>query len=189
MVVADSDVIRSEQRALFDMSPAGQELGAEGPPLFPNLVLISRDRAHRFRSVQKGTWNLARLLGFIDNQLPTSARIHGCYLALTRHQVSDVVRNTLDDLVTGKRSLAAMLRDSRKYQQVFQAVQKVERDRDIASTFADIIKDLRFADQRFDSRSRPLFRLFQLLPVAIEALAALAGSMGDKDDQLWASVG
>jgi hypothetical protein len=103
--------------------------------------------------------------------------------------VSDVARNTLDDLVTGKRSLAAMLRDSRKYQQVFQAVQKVERDRDHASTFAKLIKDLHFADQRFDSRSRPLFRLFQLLPVAIEALAALAGSMDDKDDQLWASVG
>ena len=41
----------TEQRALFDCSPALSK-----NPLFPNLVDIHRDRAHKWRSIQKGVW-------------------------------------------------------------------------------------------------------------------------------------
>ena len=41
----------TEQRALFECSPALSK-----NPLFPNLVDIHRDRAHEWRSIQKGVW-------------------------------------------------------------------------------------------------------------------------------------
>ena len=51
---AVADGCYTEQRALFEMSPG--QIDTPGPPVFPNLKLISRDRSHRYRSVQKQTW-------------------------------------------------------------------------------------------------------------------------------------
>jgi len=157
---------RSEQKGLVLLSPSNTEYGATEPALFPNLVLISRDRAHRYRSVQKGVWS----------------------------QVSRTLNETLEDLVSGPRSLARMLETSRKYRQCFQKAQepylrgKDGLEPDDGTGFSRVIQNLAFAEQRFDSRARPLFRLFQLLPAAIDALAALTGSEGDIGDRNWATA-
>ena len=45
----------TEQRALFESSPGALDGG--GAPLFPHLIDIHRDRAHKWRSVQKGIFN------------------------------------------------------------------------------------------------------------------------------------
>ena len=50
-----------------------------------------------------------------------------------------------------------------------------------AQKFAKEIRHLSYAEHRYDSRSRPLFRLFTLLPVAIEALQTMS-MVPDSDD-------
>ena len=50
-----------------------------------------------------------------------------------------------------------------------------------ARAFADILVNLSFSEARFDSRSEPLFRLFLLLPVALDTLERLC-RVGDTDD-------
>ena len=109
----------------------------------------------------------------------------------------------LSDLVTGDNSLARKLQTSAKYSQIFQRLQRSPKSQvpDLAEVlpdlvpprlrpgFSKVVKNLSFADQRFDSRSRPLFRLFELLPAAIETLAALTGVEGDVADRAWAQAG
>ena len=62
---AVADGCYAEQYALFLLSPAPPILlpahddEEVEPPLFPNLVFISRDRSHKYRSVQKSTWDKA----------------------------------------------------------------------------------------------------------------------------------
>ena len=58
VVSAVADGGPSEQRALFELSPSATKLGCN-EALFPKLVLISRDRSHRRRSVVKGAWEQA----------------------------------------------------------------------------------------------------------------------------------
>ena len=67
----------TEQRALYDSSPAHSQ-----NPFFPNLVDIHRDRAHKWRSIQKGVWRgldaelgdfLGDLMDFVK-MLQTSAK-------------------------------------------------------------------------------------------------------------------
>ena len=43
-----------------------------------------------------------------------------------------------------------------------------------------------FAEQRFDSRSAPLFKFFSLFPFAVKTLARLTKD-GDNDDRAWAT--
>jgi hypothetical protein len=83
----------TEQRALYDASPGTLDPSCRADPFFPNLVDISRDRAHKWRSVQKGIWK----------------------------NVDSDIKIFLDELVTGERSLARMLQTSRKYQVLFEA--------------------------------------------------------------------
>ena len=95
--------------------------------------------------------------------------------------------DTLSDLITGENSLARKLGSSHKYSLIFQRLQGKAKAAD-GTGFCKVIKNLSFADQRFDSRSRPLLRLFELLPVAIETLAALTGEEGDVQDRAWAQA-
>lgn len=140
--VADGGPV--EQRALFDISPLGESLGAGEDPLFPNLGMITRDRPHRHRSVLRGAWK-------------------------SLHQP---VQDLLQRLVTGERSLAKLLQTSVTYAKLFEEAQE-ESKRTSGPHFSQTIRNLAFAEQRYDSRSRPLFRLFTLLPVAIDVLQKL----------------
>lgn len=88
-VVADGGP--TEQRALFESSPAAKDEINQRDILFPGLVDINRDRAHKWRSVQKGIW------AGIDAPL----------------------QDFLHDLVTGEGSLARMLQTSSKVQKLF----------------------------------------------------------------------
>ena len=56
-----------------------------------------------------------------------------------------------------------------------------------ARAFANIMVNLSFSEARFDSRSEPLFRLFQLLPVTLAALERLC-DVGDPGDVEHASA-
>ena len=116
-------------------------------------------------------------------------------------KVSGPLRETLDDLVAGENSIARKLQTSRKYQMVFNRAQKQHRkevgrpevggpdqEEISASVFAKDICNFSFNDARFDSRCRPLLRIFALLPVAIETLSLLSGSEGDVQDRVWASA-
>ena len=92
LVSAVADGGTTEQHALHECTPGKKEY--TGDILCPNCTEVSRDRAHRLRSVQKGVW---------------------------REQEDDL-RAFLDLLVTGERSLARMLQTSEKFQNVFQVV-------------------------------------------------------------------
>lgn len=89
--VADGGPV--EQKALFECSPGALDREHAVAPFFPNLTEISRDKAHRLRSMQRGVWV----------------------------SVDEEIRTFLDELVTGEGSLARMLQTSKKYQMVFQA--------------------------------------------------------------------
>ena len=70
--------------------------------------------------------------------------------------------------MTGKRSFARLCETSNKFSALFMAKQhEVPMS---AKAFATTLRNLHYAEQRFDSRSLPLFRLFQLLPVVIGTL-------------------
>jgi hypothetical protein len=88
-----------EQRALFEASPGAMLPSRAADPLFPNLVDIARDKAHKLRSVQKGVWK------GLDEDL----------------------RDFLNELVTGEGSLARMLQTSKKYQVLFEAIRCEKR--------------------------------------------------------------
>ena len=90
LVSAVADGGPTEQKALYECSPG--KLDYEDDAIFLAMTEISRDRAHRWRSVQKGAWRS------LDADL----------------------RAFMDSLVTGEHSLARMLQTSKKYQMVFQ---------------------------------------------------------------------
>lgn len=54
-----------------------------------------------------------------------------------------------------------------------------------ADVFSKLIKNFSHKEARCDSRTEPLFRLFHLLPVAIETLRDLA-SGPDQEDKMYA---
>ena len=83
----------TEQRALYEASPLASGLGGASADgcLFPNCMLITRDRAHRFRSVDKQFWS----------SLPS------------------IFKDFLAKLVTGDRSLARLLETSEKFAHEF----------------------------------------------------------------------
>ncbi|CAE7401950.1 unnamed protein product [Symbiodinium sp. CCMP2592] len=152
--VADGGTV--EQRILFD-STAARLVNTQSPPLFPSCMIVTRDRPHRFRSVQKGFWN----------------------------QVDLPIKELLDSLVTGNRSVARLLESSLKFGRVFQQAQMNAKVSHSAPTFAGVIKNLQYSEARFDSRSRPLFRLFRLLPIVVQCLADISSEQDD-EDATWA---
>ena len=147
-----------EQRILFDSTPA-RLVNSDVAPLFPNCMILSRDRAHRFRSVQKGFWA----------------------------RVDQPVRDMLDSLVTGNRSLARLLETSLKFGRIFLQAQVNAKVSHSAPAFASVIKNLQFSEARFDSRSRPLFRLFRLMPLVVQCLSDISSDQDDIEDATWAS--
>ena len=156
----------NEQRALYEASPLATTLSdcSQQEALFPGVVLISRDRAHRCRSIDKGFWR----------SLPT------------------VFQDFLAKLITGERSFAKMVATSSKFQKLFVQKQKDSKESsEDGPGFANLLKNLSFADHRFDSRKRPLFRLFKLLPLAISCLETIAAdpvaSAFDAEDAKWAA--
>ncbi|MCP4241422.1 MAG: hypothetical protein GY772_12755, partial [bacterium] len=165
--VAVADGGPSEQRALYALSPspppggqappAGGEAPGEAALFFPNLNFITRDRAHRLRSVQRGAWD----------------------------HMADYVKDFLNTLVTGEGSLARVLSHSRKLSLFWEEAQR-ERNREGAlDTFARVVRNVHYAEQRFDSRSAPLFTIFSMLPTVIRFLQICA-KKGDRADHTWA---
>jgi hypothetical protein len=69
------------------------------------------------------------------------------------------LRDFLSALIDGPHSFAKFVGDSRKFSLYWERTQ-----REMAlGTFADVLRNLGYAKQRFDSRSRPLFILFKML--------------------------
>lgn len=141
--------------------------------LLKNLKDITRDRPHRWRSVMKGFWS----------------------------SVDKPFREMLAALVTGDHSLAKMMGTSKRYKECFKRAQEQRREPHKSNQtqdsqtpgppdtqFSSLLQDLNYAEQRFNSRSEPLFRLFMLLPVAIDAvriLACKAHRDGKVTEELW----
>ena len=157
----------TEQRAAYECSPLLPELvgNRDAAVVFPNCALISRDRAHRVRSVQK----------LFFKKLPP------------------VFQTFISQLLTGNRSLAKLLETSDKFGKAFVDKQKefkqaAEDGIETAAGFAGLIKSLSFADHRFDSRVKPLHRLFRLLGVVLSLLEDIASERGpwSSDDSSFA---
>jgi len=92
VVSAVADGGPTEQKGLYFCAPGKEDIcPSTDAPLFESLDDISRDRAHRWRSVQKGVWKS------LDTPL---------------HEF-------LCALVSGEHSLARMLQTSKKFQHVF----------------------------------------------------------------------
>ena len=153
----------NEQRALYEASPHIEALAGRpvAQALFKNSLLITRDRSHRLQSVDR----------FFFNTLPPT------------------FKEFMDKLVTGPRSLCKMMQTSTKFSKLFKAKQADAAAAEDSATFARSLKNFSYAEQRFDSRKRPLFRLFTLLGVAIDCLEeiASAGSGYGKDDRAFAA--
>ena len=56
--------------------------------------------------------------------------------------------------------------------------------------FSRILKSFAYAEHRFDSRKRPLFRLFRLLPLVIDLLEEVSAAVGPfgEEDRAWAAA-
>lgn len=89
--------------------------------------------------------------------------------------MQEKVTTFLEALVTGPRSLASLLETNCRYRKLFEESQAEEKG-ETGLGFAKTIRNLAYAEQRYDSRARPLFRLFTLLPVAIDTLQKLTQS-------------
>ena len=160
--VAVADGGPSEQKALYELSPAGPD-GENA--FFPNLTFITRDRAHRARSIQKGMWE----------------------------PLDEKCNRLLTYLISGERSLASMLEHSRKYSLIWEEMQRracVGEQLDLPydlESFAKVVRNMSYAAQRFDSRGRPLLIFFHLLGVAIATVREVA-RRGGREDRLWAAA-
>ena len=160
VTTAVADGCNVEQRVIFNCSRSNPEGVAPADVLFPNLVMISRDRPHRFRSVQRGFWN----------------------------QLDADVLSLLEELVTGQRSLCRLLETSRKFSLLFEHNQKRDRANHVYTgpDFARVLRTFQYAEQRFNSRSKPLFRIFRLLPTVIQTLSDITSMTDDPADSSWA---
>ena len=161
--VADGGPV--EQKSLFMMSPlpipdaSGQEVEEnQHETIFQNLRMISRDRPHRHRSVHRGFWS----------NLP------------------DDLTAMLEELVTGQRSLCRLLEESVKMRAIFQQKQRDAKHQHTAETFCKILRNFAYSEIRFDSRTRPLYRMFRLLPIVIDCLQELSSADDDRDRR-WAT--
>ena len=151
----------NEQRCLYEASPSGSDLRQQPDyePLLPNLRLIVRDAAHRYRSIDK----------LVVSKLPS------------------LFKETLESLVNGERSISRLLEKSPKFSQLFLECQKDMAETEDGPSCSRFLKSFSFADHRFDSRKRPLLRLFNLLPVVIQCLQRVteAGSSFQDSDVKW----
>ena len=144
-----------EQRALYESGPDAPTLrkDAAAAVMFPRLQLISRDACHRYRSVDK----------------------------MFMSKVPSFFKDFMSKLVLGERSLAKLLETSDKVQNLFLQKQQASA-REQGPIFARFLKSFSFADHRYDSRKKPLYRLFRLLPVCIDVLEEIASHESGFDD-------
>ena len=169
VIAAAADRGPTEQKCLVNMSSAGPRGAARA--FFPNLSIVSADPAHKMRSVQRGMWK----------------------------PLDDLCEGFMADLINGDRSFARLMESSRKYSLEFERQQRLAKIEELtailagsdaadsAVAFAGVVRNLAYAEQRFDSRSRPLLIFFSNFPVAVKTLAELA-STGDRDDRAWAKA-
>lgn len=143
---AAADGGNSEAKALWECSPRAKTDECKADPYFKNLHYIFRDAPHKHRSVQKNFWD----------------------------HLEKPLKDFLDVLVTGDRSLLKLIEQSRKFSLIFEKCQRAVPVE--ARAFGNILRSFGYAEQRFNSRSEPFFKLFLLLPTAIDALAELGDS-------------
>lgn len=141
--VASSDGGPAESKAIWELSAQAQDPARRADPFFKALHFIFRDAPHLYRSVQKALWE------------DIDADIH----------------SFLELLVTGNRSLLKLMESSRKFSLIFERKQK-EAPLDTRA-FAKVLRSFGYAEQRFNSRSEPMLKLFKLLPIAIDSLVDL----------------
>ena len=75
------------------------------------------------------------------------------------NDIDKPLREFLSALIDGPHSFAKFVGDSRKFSLCWESTQREMK----LGTFADVLRNLGYAKQRFDSRSRPLFILFKML--------------------------
>lgn len=75
---------------------------------------------------------------------------------------------------------------------LFEAKQREDKARNIhdAPSFAGVLRNLQYSESRFSSRTKPLFRLFRLLPVVIQTLADISSwtAQAEKEEADWAAA-
>ena len=153
--------VKSLSSAVADGGPVEQgALFQLSETEWPSLNVITRDRPHRYRSVIKGMFK----------------------------NLDDELQGFFRKLLKGDRSLATMLQTNVKFSQVFQQKQKDSHTMN-GPGFAKLILNLAYADHRYDSRSRPLFRFFRLLPVVIDTLEELSKAGEKEFDDFLATWG
>lgn len=86
-------------------------------------------------------------------------------------------------LITGEKSFARRAKHSRRFQQIWKQKQLDEPD-----AVWNVLSDLGYAEQRFDSRSKPMTRFLLKLGPALEVLQALGQDPlpCHRDDAKWA---
>ena len=86
-------------------------------------------------------------------------------------------------LITGPQSFARRAKNSRRFQQLWKQKQLDEPD-----AMWNVLADLGYAEQRFDSRSKPMARFLLKLGPALEVLQALSRDLNPhhKQDAKWA---
>jgi hypothetical protein len=150
-----SDGGTSECRAIYECSKAAKDPARAADPLFPRLRYIFRDACHRLRSVQRKFWA----------------------------DLEADVKILFDLLVTGQNSFSKVLRRSRRFSLEFEAAQRAAKVAGLdVFTFEKIVRNLSYAEQRFDSRTEPLLRIFKLLPVIMDTLERCALMCDDDND-------
>ena len=86
-------------------------------------------------------------------------------------------------LITGKQSFARRVRDSRRFKQLWKQKQVDEPD-----ALWNVLTDLGYAEQRFDSRSKPMARFLLKLGPALEVLQVMSRDLhsSHQKDAKWA---
>ena len=86
-------------------------------------------------------------------------------------------------LITGEKSFARRAKNSRRFQQLWRQKQLDEPD-----AIWNVLTDLGYAEQRFDSRSKPMARFLLKLGPALEVLQVLARDLSPhhRKDAKWA---
>jgi hypothetical protein len=82
-------------------------------------------------------------------------------------QFDKPLRDVLELLVTGDQSLAKMLQASRKFLKRFVEAQHAHRTFFDPESLSPDLYNLKYAEQRFDSRSKPPLRIFFTMPILI----------------------
>ena len=142
--------------------------------LFKNAKLISRDRAHRTRSITKAVWG------------PLNNKCDGLLSKFTtdEHSLSRMLKRFVCNLMSVCKiapCAPTKPRNSHKYSRIFAEVQIND-----SVKFSKALKNFSLAAQRFNSLSDPLFKIFHLLPNVLKFLTELT-EKGDVEDARWAT--